>query len=201
MKSDKGAKFKGAPMDISRLQAVNALKRAAATAHGEVRSQEVRAKVLAAMSIIDSELSANNDVYPNNEGHLTLTEVCCRAGISCVTTIYGKKHLELKGRVDLWLGEINERALKAKNKGCATQSAEPLPRGWKELYEDMANAYTIDALRWREDRALHELSQARVLELERVATDLNSVIDQLRDQLNAFSDHHFISMGLKKLDS
>ena len=200
MKSDKGAKFKGAPMDISRLQAVNALKRAAATAHGEVRSQEVRAKVLCAMSLIESELLANNDVYPTNDGRLTLTEVCCRAGISCVTTLYGKKHLELKGRVDLWLVETNERALKAKNKGCA-QTAEPPPRGWKEMYEDMANAYTIDALRWREARALRELSQARVLELEHMATDLNRVIDELRDQLNAFTDHHFISMGLKKLDS
>lgn len=201
MRSDKGAQLKEVAMDVSRRQAVNALKRAAATAHGEVRSQEVRSKVLGAMRIIDSELSANNDVYPENDGRLTLTEVCYRAGISCVTTLYGKKHLELKGRVDLWLREFNERASKAKNEGRATQSAEPTPRGWKEMYEDMANAYTIDALRWREDRALSERSQAQVLDLERKATDLNRVIHELRDQLNAFTDHRLISTGLKKLDS
>ncbi|MFS2162429.1 hypothetical protein [Variovorax sp. Varisp62] len=185
-------------MDQPRRDSVNALKRAAATANGESRSQEIRTKMKNAMALIDQELIEHRDVYPYNEGRLTLEEICKRGGIGKVT-LYGKKHRELKTQIDDWLSAIKERILKSRTEDSDTRVAEPAPRTWEEMYKEIGNAYAIDALRWREDRALREVADQRILELEALTADLNLALEGLRVQLSAFTDGRVVPLGSKKV--
>lgn len=79
----------------------------AARLRGEARTAGVEARVLEAMVTIQKEMAANNGIYPENGGAVSMNEVARRAKIS-ETTLFSPKQKELGKNVKAWVESLKK---------------------------------------------------------------------------------------------
>lgn len=79
----------------------------AARLRGEARSAGVEARVREAMVTIQKEMAANNGIYPENGGAVSMNEVARRAKIS-ETTLFSPKQKELGRNVKAWVESLKK---------------------------------------------------------------------------------------------
>lgn len=136
----------------------------AARKRGERRTADVRARVKAAMSAIESEMAANDGIYPHRNGAVSAAEVARRAEIH-PTSFFTEKLSDLGGEVKNWLKGLKAEKVvgstKAK-KTLATRVSE-----WRWLYEALLQSHRDTELELQEEQHLHSESRKRVENLER----------------------------------
>lgn len=180
-----------ASTDTEAKRAVNELKRAGAAAQGKNRSEQVSKKIAQALLDIDKELSSRCEGQASTVECLTLASLCKRAGVA-VGTLYGKKHAILKGEVDEKLEALREKHFSSPRASSELDSSESESLGWKELYDQLAADYSIDALRWRQERALRETAQQDAARLMQEILGLNQLVASLKGQISALTQDRAI---------
>ncbi len=141
--------------------------------HATGRTQEVVAKLRAAIKIVERELEEHEGIYPFNKGRLNQAEICRRAGISNVTLSTPAHRETTKKMVDAWL-------LATKN---ATASGS----------KSVRRAVTDRADNWK--RAHATIAQSfRIAELELL--DMKSTVKKLNVDIKNLSDEN---ITLRKL--
>lgn len=114
--------------------------RAAALARHDNNAQVIFERVHAVMETIQKEMAANNGIYPQNKGGVSLAEVARRAGIHPVT-LHKQRYIELTKDVRDWLETLKQGAIVGRmrvRKELATRVQE-----WSQLYEDLLETHRI----------------------------------------------------------
>jgi hypothetical protein len=163
------ARGKGA----KRAESTRELIRAKALVRGEMRSSDTRGRVEAAMAAIEQEMTANDGIYPHNNGALSGAEVARRAGVH-PTTLFSPKQRTLGGEVKDWLEALKKR--KTVGAGPVRRALADRIADWRQMYEGLAQSHRDTEL----------LLQQTQVDLESTAKQLEQVLlerDALREQL------------------
>lgn len=114
--------------------------RTAAKARHDANTQQAYERVREAMRLIQQEMAANQGIYPQNKGAVSLAEVARRAGMHPVT-FHKPNYQELIEEVKAWLHELKSGAIvgtKRVHKALGTRLQE-----WKQLYNDLLESHQI----------------------------------------------------------
>lgn len=133
----------------------------AARLRGEARTAGVAAKVREAMVTIQKEMSANNGIYPENGGALSMNEVARRAKIS-ETTLFSPKQKELGKNVKAWVESLKKTEVVGRKK--VQRTVFERSEDWRHKYLALQDAHIATEL------------------------DLQDVLVQLQDAHNALAE-------------
>jgi len=146
----------------------------AARLRGQAKSAVLDSKVRATMTSIVEEMAANNGIYPQNGGAISINEVARRAEID-ESTLYTKAQSALREDVKEWI-----RSLKAKEVVGRTRVRKQLAErmeDWKVLYELLETSHRTTELELQQAQA--DLSAA-VRETESLKID-NASLKKMLD--------------------
>jgi len=137
---------------------------------GEGRSDAYKQAIEDAKIVIATEIKANQGIYPQNGGKLSLIEICRRANKSH-KTLYGYKYKDgFKVDLENWIVAISQSAAVTRTqakKAVAERVAE-----WRELYSALEATHIQVSDLLIEERRLR-------LELERRASEMEKQLAQL----------------------
>lgn len=108
----------------------------AAIKNGALRTLGVRTKIQAAMVEIEQEIQASGGFYLANNGRLSKSELCRRAGLG-KTTIFAAQHSVLSDSIDKWLEKLNNVSKRSSSRRNATE----LAFAWKSRYLALSNSH------------------------------------------------------------
>jgi hypothetical protein len=157
--------------------------RTAALARHDSESAKSHARVRAVMTSIQTEMAANDGIYPLNKGAVSMAEVARRAKIHPFT-FHKPRYLELAKEVRTWLetlklGSVVGRGRVRKELGTRVHE-------WKTLYEELLET--------------HRISET---DLEHAKAQLNEVLlenGKLRQMITEQASLKVVPMQLKKKD-
>lgn len=115
----------------------------AARLRGEARTAEVEARVRQAMVTINKEMAANNGIYPNNGGAVSMNEVARRAEIS-ETTLFSPKQKELGKNVKAWLESLKKKEIVGRKN--VQRSVFERSENWRNKYLALQDAHIATEL-------------------------------------------------------
>lgn len=147
--------------------------KSAARKRGEKRTADVRARVKAAMSAIESEMAANEGIYPHRNGAVSAAEVARRAGIH-PTSFFTEKLADLGSEVKHWLEGLKAEKVVGSTKAKKTLAARV--SDWKRLYEALLQSHRDTELELQEEQHLHAEARKRVEALERENARLTTLL-------------------------
>ncbi|MBB2777878.1 UNVERIFIED_ORG: hypothetical protein HNP28_003220 [Comamonas terrigena] len=150
---------------------------AAARKRGDKRTADVRKRVFAAMSVIEVEMNANNDIYPHRNGSLSIAEVARRANIH-PTSFYTEKLKGLGAEVKIWLNKIKNQKLVGSGKVKKTLTARV--GEWKKLYDGLLQSHHVSELELQQAQADLLDSKNKIIELEKDIARLNAIVVDLK---------------------
>lgn len=156
--------------------------RAAARIRHDANTRKIHERVRNAMRLIHEEIAANQSIYPNNKGSVTLAEVARRARMHPVT--FHKPHYrELAEEVKAWINTLKSDAIvghKRIYKEVGSRIQE-----WKRLYEDLLDNYHISETDLAYATAqLQELEQENKLLRQKLADATKLKVVALRSKRN-----------------
>jgi hypothetical protein len=137
--------------------------RSKALKQGNDRAEAVVTAVQSAMRMIDQELEANDGIYPNNGGALSLNELTRRADVHA-TTLFGKKYKGLKSDVDKWLSRIKSTGVVTRLE--AQKSVTKRIAEWRDLYEALLRSHRKTELDLQQTTHLLEEARATIAHIE-----------------------------------
>ncbi|UQB35472.1 MULTISPECIES: hypothetical protein [Pseudomonas syringae group] len=108
----------------------------AAVKNGALRTLGVRTRILAAMVEIEQEIQASGGFYLANNGRLSKSELCRRAGLG-KTTIFAVQHSILSDSIDEWLEKLNNISKRSSSR----RNASELASAWKSRYLALSNSH------------------------------------------------------------
>lgn len=114
--------------------------RLAARARHDANTKKTYERVRGVMRLIQQEMAANQGIYPQNRGAVSLAEVARRAKMHPVT-FHKPNYQELVTEVKTWLHELKSGAIvgtKRVHKELGTRLQE-----WKQLYNDLLESHQI----------------------------------------------------------
>jgi len=114
--------------------------RAAALARHDNNAQAIIERVHTVMETIQKEMTANNGIYPQNKGAVSLAEVARRAEIHPVT-FHKERYIGLAQEVRDWLGTLKQGAIVGRMR--VRKELETRVQEWKQLYDDLLETHRI----------------------------------------------------------
>lgn len=132
--------------------------------HAAKRTQEVVAKLRAAMKTVESEIDAHEGIYPHNNGRLNQAEICRRASISNVTLSTESHRDTTKKLVDLWLKRIQIATVTGRKsvRRAVTDRADD----WKRAHTAIAQSYRVAELELLDMRGAVQKLEEKLRQLE-----------------------------------
>jgi AraC-like DNA-binding protein len=147
----------------------------AARMRGEARTAEVEAKVREAMVTIKKEMAANDGIYPENGGAVSMNEVARRAKIS-ETTLFSPKQKELGKNVKAWVESLKKKEVVGRMR--VRRTIFERSEDWRKKYLALQDAHIATEL---------DLQDARVQlqDAQKSLSELNNKYDALLEQMRA----------------
>ncbi len=147
----------------------------AARLRGEARTAGVDAKVREAMVIIQKEMAANNGIYPENGGAISMNEVARRANIS-ETTLFSPKQKELGKNVKAWVESLKKKEVVGRMR--VRRTVFERSEDWRKKYLALQDTHIATEL---------DLQDAKVQlqDAQKSLADLNNKFEALLEQMRA----------------
>ena len=145
----------------------------AARLRGEARTAGIESSVRAAMVTIQKEMAANNGIYPQNGGAVSMNEVARRANIS-ETTLFSPKQKELGKQVKAWVESLKKTEVVGRTNVRRTVSERS--EAWKQKYLDLQDAHIATELDLQDSKV--ELESAH-----KTLNDLKNKYEALLEQM------------------
>lgn len=147
----------------------------AARLRGEARSAGVEARVREAMVTIQKEMSANNGIYPENGGAVSMNEVARRAKIS-ETTLFSPKQKELGKNVKAWVESLKKKEIVGRKN--VQRTVFERSEDWRNKYLSLQDTHIATEL---------DLQDAKVQlqDAQKALSELHKKYDALLEQMHA----------------
>lgn len=126
---------------------------AAAIKRGTQRTAQMEQRVSDAMQAIRDEMDANDGIYPQNGGAVSMAELARRSGIN-ESTLYKKYNAALKERVALWLDSLKKKETVGRMR--VRKTFQQRAKSWKEKHDSLANRHIRTELELQQLLAEHE---------------------------------------------
>lgn len=136
--------------NTKRSEATKLLIQQKALEKGNQRSGEIRTRVEKTLKTIESEILANNGIYPENNGSLSGAEVARRANVH-PTTFYSKKQRTLGQEVFRWLDNIKKE--RPATQGAVKKTLSRRIDEWAQLCSNLQQAYRDTELELQQAKA------------------------------------------------
>lgn len=149
----------------------------AARLRGEARTAGVEARVREAMVTIRNEMTANNGIYPQNGGAVSMNEVARRAKIS-ETTLFSPRQKELGKNVKTWIASLKKTEVVGRKN--AQRSVFERAEAWRTKYLALQDAHIGTELDLQD-------SKVQLQDAQKALADLNAKYDTLLEQMRAGS--------------
>lgn len=127
--------------------------KAAALKRGAARTAKIAQCVDDAIRAIADEMQANDGIYPNNGGAVSIAEIARRAGIS-ESTFYKKDNAALKERAVLWLDTLKKKETVGRMR--VRKTFQQRVESWKDKYDALENRHIRTELELQHLQAEHE---------------------------------------------
>lgn len=147
----------------------------AARLRGEARTAGVEAKVREAMVTIQKEMAANQGIYPENGGAVSMNEVARRAKIS-ETTLFSPKQKELGKIVKTWVESLKKTEVVGRIR--VHRTVFERSEDWRDKYLALQDAHIGTEL---------DLQDAKVQlqDTQKALAELNKKSDAMLEQMRA----------------
>ncbi len=147
----------------------------AARLRGGARTAGVEAKVRETMVTIQTEMAANNGIYPNNGGAVSMNEVARRAKIS-ETTLFSPKQKELGRDVKAWVESLKRTEIVGRKNVQRTVSERS--EDWRNKYLALQDVHIATELDLQDAKVQLQDAQTALTELEE---KYSALLTQMRD--------------------
>lgn len=147
----------------------------AARLRGEARTAGVETRVRETMVTIQTEMAANNGIYPNNGGAVSMNEVARRAKIS-ETTLFSPKQKELGRHVKAWVESLKRTEIVGRKNVQRTVSERS--EDWRNKYLALQDVHIATELDLQDANVQLQDAQTALTELEE---KYNALLTQMRD--------------------
>jgi hypothetical protein len=147
----------------------------AARLRGEARTAGVEAKVREAMVTIKKDMVANNGIYPENGGAVSMNEVARRAKIS-ETTLFSPKQKELGKTVKAWVQSLKKTEVVGRKN--VQRTVFERSEDWRNKYLALQDAHIGTELDLKD-------SKVQLQDAQKALADLNAKYDALLEQMRA----------------
>ena len=151
------------------------LHKEAARLRGEARSAGVEARVREAMVTIQKEMAANNGIYPENGGAVSMNEVARRAKIS-ETTLFSPKQKELGKNVKAWVESLKKTEIVGRKN--VQRSVFERSENWRNKYLSLQDTHIATELDLQD-------SMVQLQEAQKALIELNNKYEALLDQMRS----------------
>jgi hypothetical protein len=154
---------------------MSVMHKEAARRRGEARTAEVETKVREAMVSIQKEMAANNGIYPENGGAVSMNEVARRAKIS-ETTLFSPKQKELGKAVKAWVESLKKKEIVGRMR--VRRTFYERSEDWRMKYHALQDAHIATEL---------DLQDAKVQwqDAKHALDELKNKYDALLEQMRA----------------
>lgn len=173
---------KSKPPKFIRTDEARERMRIAAKVRHDANTQQAYKRVREVMQLIQQEMAANQGIYPQNKGAVSLAEVARRADMHPVTFHKPNYQNFIDNEVKPWLEGLKSRALvgtKRVHKELGTRVQE-----WKQLYNDLLES--------------HQISETDLAHANIRIKELESENNELRRKLSEATSLKVVSMRLKE---
>ena len=147
----------------------------AARLRGEARTAGVEARVREAMVTIQEEMAANNGIYPENGGAVSMNEVARRAKIS-ETTLFSPKQKELGKHVKAWVESLKKTEIVGRKN--VQRSVFERSEDWRKKYLALQDVHIATELDLQD-------SKVQLQDAQTALAELNNKYDTLLEQMRA----------------
>lgn len=159
-------------------EATIALIRADRVARAEKDAAELTLGAERLMLLIEQEIAANDGVYPQNGGALSLAEFYRRLEVDESTI--RKRHKTLRGKIDTWRKGLAPQAAITRTE--ARRSEAKRVADWKELYEDLLTTYRTQELDWQQAKADVNAADVKLQTALAQLADMQTRFDRLLEE-------------------
>lgn len=146
----------------------------AARLRGEARTAGVEARVREAMVTIQKEMAANDGIYPQNGGAVSMNEVARRAKIS-ETTLFSPKQKELGKNVKAWVESLKKTEVVGRKNVLRTVFERS--EDWKKKYHALQDTHVATELDLQDAEAELQVAQKALEELKKT---YDALLEQMR---------------------
>lgn len=151
----------------------------AARLRGEARTAGVEVKVREAMVTIQKEMAANNGIYPENGGAVSMNEVARRAKIS-ETTLFSPKQKELGKNVKAWVESLKKTEIVGRKK--VQRTLFERSEDWRQKYLALQDAHIATELDLQDSKVQFQNTAKALAELE---YKYDALLEQIRAGLTS----------------
>ena len=149
----------------------------AARLRGEARTAGVEARVREAMVTIQKEMAANNGIYPENGGAVSMNEVARRAKIS-ETTLFSPKQKELGKNVKSWVESLKKTEIVGRKN--VQRTVFERSEDWRNKYLALQDTHVATELDLQD-------AQVQLQDAQEALAELKDKFDALLEQMRAGS--------------
>lgn len=147
----------------------------AARLRGEARTAGVEARVREAMVTIQKEMAANNGIYPQNGGAVSMNEVARRANIS-ETTLFSPKQKELGKHVKAWVESLKKTEVVGRKN--VQRTVFERSEDWRHKYLALQDAHIATELDIQD-------AKVQLQDAQKALAELKDKYDALLEQMRA----------------
>lgn len=146
----------------------------AARLRGEARTAGVEARVREAMVTIQKEMAANNGIYPENGGAVSMNEVARRAKIS-ETTLFSPKQKELGKNVKAWVESLKKSEVVGRKN--VQRTVFERSEDWRKKYLALQDAHVATELDIQDAMVQLQVAHKALAELK---DKYDALLEQMR---------------------
>jgi AraC-like DNA-binding protein len=143
---------------------MSAIHKEAARLRGEARTAGVEARVREAMVTIQKEMTANNGIYPENGGAVSMNEVARRAKIS-ETTLFSPTQKELGKNVKAWVESLKKIGVVGRKN--VQRTVFERSEDWRNKYLALQDAHIATELDLQDANAQLQNAKINLAELKK----------------------------------
>ena len=147
----------------------------AARLRGQARTAGVEARVREAMVTIQKEMAANNGIYPENGGAVSMNEVARRAKIS-ETTLFSPKQKELGKHVKAWVESLKKTEIVGRKN--VQRTTFERSEVWRHKYLALQDVHVATELDLQD-------ANVQLQEAQNVLAEFKDKYDALLEQMRA----------------
>ena len=152
------------------------IHKVAARLRGEARTAGVEARVREAMVTIQREMAANNGIYPENGGAVSMNEVARRAKIS-ETTLFSPKQRELGKLVKAWVESLKKTEIVGRKN--VQRTVFERSENWRNKYLALQDSHIATELDLQDAKVQLQDAQKAWDELNK---KYEALLNQMRDR-------------------
>jgi hypothetical protein len=146
----------------------------AARLRGAARTAGVEVRVREAMVTIQKEMAANNRIYPENGGAVSMNEVARRAKIS-ETTLFSPKQKDLGKHVKAWVESLKKTEVVGRKN--VQRTVFERSEDWRHKYLALQDAHIATELDLQDAKVQLQDTQKALTELK---DNYEALLEQMR---------------------